>query len=142
MNEYSKRKLKKWRKTEAETCVLFLHLMSVHVSNFHLHSLTVRSDTSASLIQLYLAAMSSSSPPQPQYWLGKPFIFMNWSGVSAETPPKYCGYGSLRETTRTILNMLAQGNTPTPKPANMHIDLYLNLSMATDRCVGNCLWQV
>lgn len=44
---------------------------------------------------LYLAAMSSSSPPQPQYWLGKPFIFMYWSGVTADTPPKYCGYGSL-----------------------------------------------
>lgn len=39
----------------------------------------------------HLAAMSSSSPPQPQYWLGKPFIFMYWSGVTAETPPKYCG---------------------------------------------------
>lgn len=42
-----------------------------------------------------LVAMSSSSPPQPQYSLGKPFIFRYWSGVSAETPPKYCGYGRL-----------------------------------------------
>lgn len=38
----------------------------------------------------YLVAMSSSSPPQPQYSLGKPLIFMYWSGVRAETPPKYC----------------------------------------------------
>lgn len=43
-----------------------------------------------------LVAMSSSSPPQPQYSLGKPFIFRYWSGVSAETPPKYWGYGRLR----------------------------------------------
>ena len=42
-----------------------------------------------------LVAMSSSSPPQPQYSLGKPFIFRYWSGVSAETPPKYWGYGRL-----------------------------------------------
>lgn len=43
----------------------------------------------------HLVAMSSSSPPQPQYSLGKPFIFRYWSGVSAETPPKYWGYGRL-----------------------------------------------
>lgn len=46
----------------------------------------------------HLAAMSSSSPPHPQYWLGKPFIFMYWSGVTADTPPKYCWYGSLGGT--------------------------------------------
>lgn len=51
-----------------------------------------------SVCRPHLAAMSSSSPPQPQYWLGKPFIFMYWSGVTADTPPKYCGYGSLRGT--------------------------------------------
>lgn len=109
------KKVEQWRKTEAEMCILFPRLLSVHVSD---SQFTLHSDTSASYVQLYLAAMSSSSPPQPQYWLGKPFIFMYWSGVTAETPPKYCGYGSLKGTTCPILNMLSQSNTPTLKPAS------------------------
>ena len=48
-------------------------------------------------VSLYLAAMSSSSPPHPQYWLGKPFILRYWFGVTAETPPKYWEYGSLHQ---------------------------------------------
>lgn len=53
----------------------------------------------------HLAAMSSSSPPQPQYWFGKPFIFMYWSGVIAETPPKYCEYGSLGGSHHKMCNL-------------------------------------
>uniref|UniRef100_A0A9J8BWJ4 Protein Flattop n=1 Tax=Cyprinus carpio carpio TaxID=630221 RepID=A0A9J8BWJ4_CYPCA len=32
----------------------------------------------------------------PQYWFGKPFILRYCSGVTADTPPKYCEYGSLQ----------------------------------------------
>lgn len=64
------------------------------------------------IIPPHLAAMSSSSPPQPQYWLGKPFIFIYWSGVTADTPPKYCGYGSLVGSHHqcTILKIMSQHN--------------------------------
>lgn len=32
--------------------------------------------------------MSSSSPPQPQYSLGKPLILRNWALLRPDTPPK------------------------------------------------------
>lgn len=32
--------------------------------------------------------MSSSSPPQPQYSLGKPLILRNWDLFRPDTPPK------------------------------------------------------
>lgn len=117
----------------------------------HMHKLqfTLSSCRVCPIHPLYLAAMSSSSPPQPQYWFGKPFIFMYWSGVTADTPPKYCGYGSLgRSHYRcTILKIMSQSNALYIEVTSSHtftlrIYLYLNLSMATDRCVGNCLWQV
>lgn len=99
-----------------------------------------------------LVAMSSSSPPQPQYSLGKPFIFRYWSGVSADTPPKYWGYGRLgRERsldctnlggTATSLPTIPWALLPTDSgfpcfPAPSHaLYLYPNLFMATATCRG------
>lgn len=79
----------------------------------------------------HLAAMSSSSPPQPQYWLGKPFIFMYWSGVTADTPPKYCGYGSLGGSHHqfTILKIMLM----------CPIHLYRSPSMLST-CIWTCPW--
>lgn len=71
----------------------------------------------------HLAAMSSSSPPQPQYWLGKPFIFMYWSGVTADTPPKYCGYGSLGGSHHqcAILKIMSLHNTRINESIHAHM---------------------
>lgn len=44
--------------------------------------------------------MSSSSPPHPQYSLGKPLIFRNCVLLRPETPPKYPEYGSLQRISR------------------------------------------
>lgn len=91
-----------------------------------------------------LVAMSSSSPPQPQYSLGKPFIFRYWSGVSAETPPKYWGYGRLRRETSLDSTSLLGGRPPfvhwvveflLPVPSHA-LYLYPNLFMATATCRG------
>lgn len=41
--------------------------------------------------------MSSSSPPHPQYSLGKPLILRNCFLLKPETPPKYPAYGNLKE---------------------------------------------
>ena len=77
----------------------------------------------------HLAAMSSSSPPQPQYRLGKPFIFMYWSGVTADTPPKYCGYGSLGGSHQSSVwvNVSAQGSSTSLSVA---AQVYFNLTFA------------
>lgn len=98
-----------------------------------------------------LVAMSSSSPPQPQYSLGKPFIFRYWSGVSAETPPKYWGYGRLgRERCLGSTSVLGRHSYPTIPLALLPMDgefpyfpaptralyLYPNLFMATATCRG------
>ena len=88
--------------------------------------------------------MSSSSPPQPQYSLGKPFIFRYWSGVSAETPPKYWGYGRLgKERSLDSTRLLGAippsstgwWNTLLPVPS-CALYLYPNLFMATATCRG------
>lgn len=52
--------------------------------------------------------MSSSSPPHPQYSLGKPLILRNCFLLKPETPPKYPAYGNLKEKrssqTQTVHN--------------------------------------
>lgn len=76
----------------------------------------------------HLAAMSSSSPPQPQYWLGKPFIFMYWSGVTADTPPKYCEYGSLEGPYHSVV-------------AKHDLICWVRLrSLSAPTCIWTCPW--
>lgn len=112
-----KKKNKMARKVQQAERLKCMHVV-LNIPHVNVHSLqfTLSSSwmwTSALIHPPHLAAMSSSSPPQPQYWLGKPFIFMYWSGVTADTPPKYCGYGSLEGSHHqcTILKIMSQHNT-------------------------------
>lgn len=81
------------------------------------------------------AAMSSSSPPQPQYWFGKPFILRYWSGVTADTPPKYCGYGSLQEDKGYSLHSLIHADT-----ANFYRVLPISELVHSHGEVSGVLW--
>lgn len=85
-----------------------------------------------------LAAMSSSSPPQPQYSLGKPFIFRYWSGVSAETPPKYWGYGRLGEKGPWVLGLGRPSSTP-QRVSPMGVVSQHPLMPPT--CIQTCSWR-
>lgn len=114
-NGMSGSKNKKKRAQEAERLKWHVAMHVVLMLNIrahvNMHSLQVSS--CRTIHPPHLAAMSSSSPPQPQYWLGKPFIFMYWSGVTADTPPKYCGYGSLGGSHQQCktLKIMSQHNT-------------------------------
>lgn len=93
-----------------------------------------------------LVAMSSSSPPQPQYSLGKPFIFRYWSGVSAETPPKYWGYGRLRTKRPTMhFTNFEQPSLPTVPFALLkrqsRFPYFLTPFHCPPTCIQICSWQ-
>lgn len=81
----------------------------------------------------HLAAMSSSSPPQPQYWLGKPFIFIYWSGVTADTPPKYCGYGSLGGSYHIIIYLSMCPHRASPV-------MWVHTVLFFFTCIWTCPW--
>lgn len=90
-----------------------------------------------------LVAMSSSSPPQPQYSLGKPFIFRYWSGVSAETPPKYWGYGRLG---KERVPQVFWGGIPTPRSPWLSFQWMVNFPtsqhpLVPSTCIQTCSWQ-
>lgn len=103
------------------------HSCTSHMSTCTVHSVIMQDVNLCPIHPPHLAAMSSSSPPQPQYWLGKPFIFMYWSGVTADTPPKYCGYGSLGGSHHrcTILKIMYQRNTFIQRSTHAHIHTVL-----------------
>lgn len=84
-------------------------------------------------------AMSSSSPPQPQNTLLNPFTRWNCSHDIADTPPNKSAYGSLHRTTTTRVKKeteVEEYSWSNVSGSMLARYLYLNLSTATDMCLG------
>ena len=60
--------------------------INIHYIYFHL-AISILYRVIVRLAALIRLDMSSSSPPQPQYWLENPFSCCRWAGLSADTPP-------------------------------------------------------
>lgn len=88
----------------------------------------------------YLLDISSSSPPQPQNSLLKPFTFSICSFVRALTPPKMSAYGNLEKYSNQVTTEWISGSSK--RNMRIHSSKRSSKKKKALTCIPLCLQQL